>query len=361
MDRTRLYDIRLSRLPVSVGLCQADIPGIARIVNSAERRLLLCKEAGDEGFWGGWAEIQFNLSRDQPYVTLPRSVARLEFASVCDHPVWVENQFYEYLRFGNGRMPKQFLRDFPGCWDLRAYSRNNTPLWKDLTNTPQFIAAFYSDPGDIGKRVLIQGFDGNGVRVYTQDNLNRVAGVFMTLQAPFVQSDRTFTFIEGVQKDVTIGAIQLFQVDPNNGAMLPILTMEPSEQTASYRRYFFDRLPRTCCLPNAVGNPCQLNSSGNGIIPITAIAKMEFIPVTVDTDYVVPYGNIEALTEEALSVRYSQIDTAAAKAMSIEHHAMAVSFLKGELTHYLGRDLPAVDFRPFGSARLERDRIGILI
>ena len=57
MKRLRLYDCRASRLPQTVGLCTDNVPGIAAFVNSAQRRLLMCKESCDEGWWGTWAEI----------------------------------------------------------------------------------------------------------------------------------------------------------------------------------------------------------------------------------------------------------------------------------------------------------------
>ena len=95
MQRLRLYDCLTSRLPSLVGLCQNNVPEIANYVNSAQRRLIYAKEAGNEGWYGTWAEIVFQVSQDAPYITLPREVDRLEVINVCDIPVRVENQFYE--------------------------------------------------------------------------------------------------------------------------------------------------------------------------------------------------------------------------------------------------------------------------
>ena len=53
MQRLRLFDCRMSRLPELVGLCQANITDIANIVNSAQRRLIYAKEAGEEATEGG--------------------------------------------------------------------------------------------------------------------------------------------------------------------------------------------------------------------------------------------------------------------------------------------------------------------
>lgn len=356
MTRTRLYDMRFSRLPSVIGSCVGDIASIANMVNSAQRRLLYAREAGDEGWWGTFAEIVFNVSREQPYITLPREIARLELVTNCDTPVPVQNQFYEYLDFGNGRMPKQF-RQRGRCDIQTAYTRNNATLFTDLTNPPQSLAIYASDPADTDgtHRVLIQGLDNNGNVVYSQDSLNQVNGVFVTLQAPFVTAPMPFNQITGIQKDVTSGPIQIFQVDPTTGVQVLLLTMEPGEETSSYRRYYFNALPCGCCPPPGVppGPTCAT-------VQVSAIAKLDLIPVRVDTDYLL-IRNMEAIIEEAQSVRYSEIDTPAAKQMAQEKHIQAIRLLNGELSHFLGVDDVAIDFRPFGSARLQRQRIGSML
>jgi len=122
--------------------------------------------------------------------------------------------------------------------------------------------------------------------------------------------------------------------------------MEPSEQTASYRRYYLNGLPFNCC-PN------------QEYVQVSAIAKLDFIPVQVDTDYTL-IQNIEAIIEEAQAVRYSRIDSVSAKQMAAEKHIQAVRLLNGELTHFEGKNDPAIIFAPFGSARLERVKIGMI-
>ena len=356
MQRLRLYDVRLSRLQRAIGVCSADINTIAEYVNTAQRRLLFCKEAGDEGFNGTWAEIAFNVSRTQPYVTLPREIARFEAVNVCNNPVSVQNQFYEYLEFGNGRLPK--IRGCACQNPLQVYSRNNVPLFTDLpVGSSNFIQAFASDAADQTgiKRVLIQGLDQNGVTVYSQDGSNRVLGLPVPLVAPFSSSAPTqFTSITGIQKDITVGPVQFFAVDATTGAQTLILTMEPGEQTAWYRRYYFDPLPFNCCqtLP-----PVQ--PSTPGIVQVTTICKLELIPVVVDTDYLL-FQNLEAVIEEASAVRYSEIDSPTAKQMEARKHQQAVAMLNGELTHYFSSQNPAILVQPFGSAKLSRVKVGMI-
>jgi hypothetical protein len=341
-----MYDLRNSRLSRVLGLCQSDVPAIAQYINGAQRRLLFCKEAGNEGWNGTYAEILFYVSRTTPYITLPREIARLEAVNICQQAGEVNNQFLEYLRFGNGRLPK--CRD--GCGPkLQVYSRNNAVTFVDLTSPPQYITIFPTDPADFGKRVLLQGTDQNDTPISSIDVFNRVNGVFVTLGTPFVTSPLTFNSLSGIQKDTTIGEIQIYQTDPTTGTQVLLLTMQPNETTAWYRRYYFNPLPLNCC---------SNTTSTTDNIPVTAIAKMEIIPVVSDTDYLL-LQNLEAIIEECQSIRYSEMDTPTAKQMAQEKHTQAVRLLIGELGHYNGIDVPALGFFPFGSAKLERVNISM--
>lgn len=345
-QRLRLYDLRTSRLPSVVGLCQDNIAGIANFGNSAIRRLLYCKEAGPEGWHGTFAEMVFAVSRDNPYITMPREVARVEYFDVCDRPIVVQNQFSEYLRFGNGRMPRLDSR----CneWGIQqAYSRNDVPTFIEMTPAPQYIVAFCTDAQDIGKRALIQGLDTNNEMIYTQDNGNNVTGMFVELSTTGAATPLTYNQITGIQKDVTVGPVRFYQRDPNTGDDVLLLTMQPSEQTASYRRYYLNQLPCNCCATPNVPHTVQ----------VRAMVKLDLIPMICDTDYcLIP--NLEAVIEECQAIRYSEMDTTTAKQMEAGAHQSAVRRLNGELDHFYGKNQFAVGVHPFGSARLNRQKIG---
>lgn len=347
-QRARLYDCRISRLPRILGLCQDNIPAIAEYVNGAQSRLLHAKEAHNESWYGTWAEIAFTLSRDQPYVTLTREIARLESATVCDAPIPVENQFIEYLQFGNGRLRKN--RRCGTTLTMQAVNTNNAVTFVDMTDPPQYLRMYISDARDVGKRVLLQGTDANDNTIYSTDVRIEVTGIFVALDSPFVTSTLTFNTLTGIQKDVTFGKVEFYQVDPDDGTEILLLTMQPGETIASYRRYFFNALPNNCC-----PNPSSTDTS----VQITAIAKLELIPVVVDTDWLL-LPNVEALIHECNSMRYDESDSPSAKAMAQNEHLQAIRLLNGQLGHYFGVDQPAVNFQPFGSATLERVSIGMI-
>ena len=355
--RLRLYDMRLTRLHQAVGLCQNDVRGIAQFVNSAQERLLKCPEAGDESWQGTWAEIAFNVSRGQPYITLPREIARLEAVTICDRVIPLNNQFFEYLQFGNGRLPKNCLQ-CDGWFGTQGLARNNAVTFVDLSSAPQGVRIYPTSETDEGKRVLLQGIDNNGNAIYSQDGRNQVTGIFVTLQSPFVDAPIQFRNITGIQKDQTLNPIRIVQVDPTSGAEVDLLSMEPTELVSGYRRYYLSNLPCWCCPPSTGTTVCPPEVGQT--ITARAIAKLDLIPVQVDTDWLL-LTNSEAVIEEAKAVRYGDIDTPAAKQMETYHHKRAVGLLNGELTHYQGKNSPAINFAPFGSARLAYQKVGTLI
>lgn len=349
MLRVRLYDLRMSRLNRVLGLCQSDIPELANYANAAQSRLIHAAESGSEGWWGTYAEIAFTVTRDTPFVTLPRDIARLEGVTVCDQPVAVNNEYIQYLQFGNGRLRKNRPC---GVGGLQVVSRRNAVLFRDMTNAPQFIRLYISDERDIAKRVLLQGTDSNGNTIYSTDGLTEVEGIFLALDSPFVTSSLQFNTITGIQKDLLYGKLEVYQVDPTTGVEVLLLTMQPSELTASYRRYYFNALP--CCGCSPPGEP--------GEVQVTAIAKMELLPLVVDTDYTVltGIGAIEAIIHEAQAVKYAESDSPSAKAMAADSHRQAIRLLAGQLSHYNGIENVSVGFAPFGSARLERVNISMI-
>lgn len=345
--RLRLIDLRNSAFPQTNGLCATDTGSVAAMANRVQQRLLYCRESGEESWYGTWAEVTFTgISRLRPYITLAREIARIEKVDVCNRPVSINNQFLEYTRFGNGRMPKLWPYD---NWCLpNVYQRNNAVTWYDLPNPPQKIRLYTTDSSDSAAslRVLIQGSDQNGVPVRSLDVTNQVLGEYVNLADPFAETVNSFSTIVGLQKDVTMGEVQFFAVNAD-GSQTLIHTMEPSEEVAGYPRYYFHNLPATCCQPTT--------STPQPLI-VSAIVKLEPIPVVADSDYLV-IQNLEAMIEEAHSLRYSEMDNDSAKKQSEYHHIKAVRMLNGELTHYLGMNNPFVVFAPFGSAHL--GRIGV--
>ncbi len=335
MQRLRLGDIRASRGPRVWGLCQDNLPGIAQIVNAAQQNLLYDKAASDESWNGTWASVRFQMTRAQPFITLPREIARLEAVTVCNEVVPLQNQFYEMLEFGNGKMST----DRCNCPDqVAVYARNNAVAFADLV-PGAMVRAYITNSQDVGKRVLVSGTDTNDMVLYSQNGTVRAQGVFLTLDSVPVTTDVALNTLTGLQKDACAGPVQIFQVDPTTGNESLLVTMQPSELTAWYRRYFVSNLPCSCC----PGTDCT-----TGTVQVDAIAKLDLVPVSADSDPTLLQCS-EAIIAEGQAIRLQEADTMAAQNMAMIHHQRAVRLLISELGHFQGVNVPAVGFAPFAN------------
>lgn len=345
MNRLTLGQIRVSTLPEAIGLCAADQPRIIAYTNEAIQRLVIA--GGETGWYGTWARTAFNVSAEDPFITLPRSIARIVGLNVCSRPIGIQNEWYEFLEFGIGLQPVNSCRQ--PCQILQMYDRGVVITPVDMTPPNKKLRIYMTDARDATKRVLIQGEDGNDVPITSQDGLVRVDGEYVVLASPFVDTENEINLLTGIQKDVTIGRVLIYELDTLTDTQTLILTMEPSETIAAYRRYFINGLPTSCC-----GNTESLT------LQVEGLAKLEFIPMVVDTDYSL-IGNLPALVEEVQSIRYGRMDTPQAHQLSILQHRLAIKLLNQELDHYVGRSKPAIDVAIFGSAKLDHQGIGTLI
>jgi hypothetical protein len=368
VSRLRLKNMMESELPSLLGICQSDWPRVAAAVNRAQRRLMTCREAGDAGWYGSWAEVVFNVSRNSPYITLPRGIARLIKVNACEYPIEINNQFYEYLTFGNGNLPKSLCgTGTPGCgWSttgctddyVRGFRRNMVCTFSDLVSTNKFLRIYPTHAADATLRVLVGCRDVNGVTQRQLDGPLQVQGLLASLTMPWVDVGLPgisipleLSAITAIQKDVTLGQVHFYEVDLTTGTQRLILSMEPGETVAAYQCYYLHSLPQGCC-----SSP---TASDDSLVQLKAIVKLDLIPAVVDTDYLLIQSE-EAIIAEAQAARFGDMDVPAAKTQAAERHREAVRYLQGQLVHFEGKEQPAISFHPFGSARLENQRIGLI-
>ena len=348
MQIKRLTDVRMSRIPEAIGVCAADNSKLPAVVNEAQERLVYA--GGDTGWWGSWVKMVFNVnSVSNPYITPPRTVARLINMDYCRYPVRIQNEFYEFLEAGIGLQASGSTDCHGRCKVPEALDRGLFPTFTDMTAN-RVLRFYISDPLDVNKRVLVQGTDTNDMTVYSLDGTVQVQGQYVTLTSPFVDMPFALNTLTGLQKDTTLGQVQVWEVDESTGDQELISSMEPTEQVAGYRRYFLNGLPRTCC-PNT--------EEDSTTVQVTAMAKLAFIPVVADTDYLI-IQNLQALKEACQAVRFGEMDDSGSAEQVEIRMRKAVKLLNGELVHHLGKERPAINFAPFGTAHLRRQMIGQL-
>lgn len=341
MIRPTLSNFR-SQFPIEVmGICAAD-PGVITYANDSQQRLIMDPLAPDEGWWGGWATMVLTAAKTftHAYVTTPQNVARIIVSAVCDRPVEMRNGFYEFLMFGAGLQPKLCRT---GCGQsFNVYDRDNVVTLFDFPSTPQKLRFYPTDARDSGLMILPQGLDQNSQVVLTTNPVTGLSapGEYVTLAFPFVDSANTFSKLTGIQKDQTYGPVQIFAVDPTTGVETALSTMEPNEQTASYRRYLISGIPNFNC-----------NCAQPGLVQLQCQVRLDFQPVYNETDYL-SIPNVSALVEESISIRYSRMDSGSAAQKSLLHHGRALALLNGQLDLYQGKTSTAVKVPLFGSNRL---------
>lgn len=345
-DRPTFYDFKTSLIPGDLGECAANSGTLAQYVNEAQRRLVYA--GGENGWWGGWAKMLFNVDPAVSMITTARDVARLIHIDVCRKPVSIQNEFFEFLEFGSGLMRlRPTCAGRCSCKMMQAYDRGTTPTTAEFVSGNK-VRAFYTNIADVGKRVLIQGTYPNGLPIYSIYNGFQITGFYLTLDTPFVESAFALGSVTNIQKDVTLAPVSLFQVDPASNPTILVM-LDPREMTPSYRRYFIDNLPDNC---HECDSPC-------GTVQVTALAALDFIPVTVDSDFLL-IRNLSALREECMAIRYSRMDDPKALAMSDHHHKEAIKLLNRELKHYEGDQGLAVNFAPFGWSTLEQANLQMI-
>lgn len=337
----------LSRGPQRLGLCSGDVARVSEYVNEAQQRLI--NVAGEDGWYGGWAKLVFNVPRTDPYITLPNEFARAISFNVCRTAIRIQNEFYETLEAGIGLRTACDGRN--GCGPRESYDRATVCTAYDLPPTNQKLRVYITDPRDVGKRIaFIDAKDQNDVGIYSQDVQYPVNGFFLTFTSPFVTSAMVVTSFATVLKDQTYGDIVLKAVDATTGDETLLARYVPSDTAPQYRRYLLTGLPCGCCVEGEPVRPAQ----------VTCLAKYEFRPARYPTDVLI-VGNIPALIEECSSLRHSSMDSPEAVALSLREHQNAVRLLQQETVHYLGEIQPAVNLAQFGTAKLYRQRIGTLM
>jgi len=320
--RITLYDVKASSIPEKIGVCANDTARIAAAVNDAQQRLIFAGR--DAGWWQGWVKVRFAVTPTNPYITLPRELARIINMAVCDQPIYIHNEFYEVLPGGIGPLPSSALcADW--CGTVAGYERGIWPTKVDLVTTNQRLRVYTTDTRDNGGRIFIIGLDQNGNEIYSQDGLVNNTGFYLNFAAPFTDSAFDVKEIKAVVKPMTFGDILLYQVDQTTGVGVLLSRYLASETNPAYRRYYLTPMNVACC------------SSFN----VTALAKVEYIPAIRDTDPLI-VGNIPALTEMVQALRYYGQDVVASAQLGLLHEKRAIRLMRQELDHYVGVENPAV-------------------
>jgi len=228
--------------------------------------------------------------------------------ALCHRPTPVRDFWYEFLDFGWGTRTSE-----SGTQEAMLVGRY--PVFSDIVPTNKKVICQCDVASDVGKQILVLGYDDNGNWIRTTQGGVILDGELITLaQTPGTTSTNFFSVITDIQipEDMD-GQWWLYEYDTILTTSRMIGRYQFMETRPSYARYLFP-------------------SIGTNSTLVECLVKLDFIPVEQDTDYCL-IGNIPALKKMCMAVKAEE-ENRFQDAVALE--AMAVTLLDQELSHYLG-------------------------
>jgi len=304
------------------GTCNLEEAGL--VLNQISQRVY------EMGKWVGLVQ-RYAFCHQSSCITLPYNVESiLEMAGPCGVPVAVRNQWFEFLPGG------PWQQERCNKWADLAVPRGIVPTAFDVCGI-KYIRVYADLPEADDAQILIQGLDGDGIRVRTLVDGEYIDGELIDLDngSPKL-STKLWTKIESVQKPLTNGTVQIYMVDPadtsTNQGLLALY--QPSETIPNYQRF---HMP---CLCASASHPRH----------ITLLVKMKYVPMIQDTDLfpITSYNAAMFLCMSQFFWGNEQYD----KAQAME--AKAVQCLNDELKQALGgqQAVPRVKYAGVGNRPL---------
>jgi hypothetical protein len=350
--RTTLADARASRIPNVIGACSDDVRFLA-ILNEAIQRLLT------KGLWWG-TYARYRICATDSCITLPSGIATIETVAMCGTPIQLVDQWYEFLENGLGTVGGSLASDGSncsscagsnnaGCGVPGAYMRGRYPSFSDVRGTTEKLRFVCDLATDVGKEVLALGYDENSNWIRTeQGGVIRDGEIIELDQSPGTTSDHYFSAMTDLQfpNDMD-GQTWLYAYKPSDDSQRLIGKYQYHDTRPSFARYF---IPGICP-----------NSDSSCPVTVEIMAKLEFLPVKNDTDYLI-IGNLPALKTMCMAINNAEHEPDAIKKTAIMRagYSEAIAELDSELDHYLGSGR-RIGLNVMGSSINANDPVPVLI
>jgi hypothetical protein len=307
--RTTVAQVKASRIPQILNLCSDDTERLCSYLNEAVQRLLVKGR-----WWGTYQRIRCVVD-DDDCVTWPREVAAPDLVSLCSTPLQIRSQWFEFGEFGYGP------RDDGNKGGMQCFDRGIACTYSDMDSDGVEKIRVYADVTEsAGSVVTLQGYDENNNWIRTQVDGEWIDGEQVSLVSGPNITTNYFSSLVAVQKPQTNGNVRLYARNVTEATQRPIAVYQPDELLPQYRRSYIPGLKDCDC-----EDACEQKV-------ITAMVKLEFVPVSKDADWLL-IGNIPALKFMCNGIRLGESNDTAGMAAQ---EALAIRELNKELAHYTG-------------------------
>lgn len=285
-------------------------------------------------------------------ITWPRPVSTVLAVNSCNHPIPLQNFWGQFVPWDESHYScaADFIRHRM-AGNVGIVNDGTSPVFNPIPcGTDMYLLFFPSVPSDVNKTITIYGMDSNSQIIHGQRaDKTWQDGIELTLKLPYVQSPFKIRRVDRVVKQKTNSIVRGYQWDGistrdgTNPLLYDLASYEASETNPDYLHSKINR----------VGNSCRCD----GLQQISALVKLAYVPIEHDDDLVL-IDNMDALRDMILSIKEKEAGNITAS-QQLELSAFR------ELNYQLRDRFPieqfVVDFRPYGSARLQRHKIGTLI
>lgn len=286
-------------------------------------------------------------------ITWPRGVLTPLALNMCRGSVPLVNHWYEYDRIQRGDLLDYFAAGC--CGTLSGVDGDTSPVFNPIScasgSDGVYIRFYPTDPTDVGKLVTVFGMDSNGTDLRSTYPDGTVQdGIQVSLTLPFATLDvtgiaprnmPTLRHIYRIIKEVTTGPVYGYQYDAVNDVLLDLAIYAPNETNPAYRT--------THLRGGCSGTACSTNPQ-----QITALVKLEFVPVVNDND-LVQIDNLDAIAQMMQAIK---LDDAYDPDQKRKMEAEAIRELNLELRTRLPVDQIPIELSPFGTALPCRHGVG---
>lgn len=300
---------------------------VAEYVSRAQERLLY------KGKWVG-TYGRYRVCINQGCLTWPREIETIEMAALCNCPIDVRNEWYEFLGSGPGVQGED-------CGIARQLiDRGDNCAFDDVVGTGNKLAVYCDGTEAAGAKILLRYYNSSGGKVYTTVSGESVEGEYITLPAGGGYAYSTYEVMPGgfydVVKPATLRTVRIYQYTVVGGALKPLAYYEPDETNPVYRRSLIPGVSNTCG-GEAADDECSVRS-------IDIMGKFRQRPVSKDSDALI----IQSPEALRLMVQAIRAEENSNEELSMILEAKAEKTLREQLGHWIG-DGAVVPIRVVGS------------
>ena len=290
-------------------------PRVAEYCSRAQERLL--HKAKWVGTYG-----RFRVCVQDSCLTWPREIETIEAAALCDVPMDIRNDWYEFLQAGPGVLTES-------CGPhLTLVDRGDAVAFDDVKGLNKKLLVYCDGTEATGLQILLRYYNASGLKVYSTVNGLSVEGEYVNLPAAGLPGQLAGDFVMpggfyGCIKPATLRTVRIYEYDTVTTTQRPLAYYEPDETNPVYRRSLIPGISSGCC--GGTSGACA-NST------VDIVGKFRTRDVAKDSDALIIQSR-EALRLMVQAIRKEEdnvFDDAA------RYEARAEAVLNEQLRHWMG-------------------------